>query len=335
MYGIGIIGCGAIAERRHAPEYAANPACRLVGFYDPQGERAAKLAAQYGAQAFGSLEALLADPRIDAVSVCTANSTHAQIGIQALRAGKHVLCEKPLATCAADARRMMEAAAQAGRVLMVAQNQRLDPAHRVAKRLLERGEMGRVISFQTTFAHGGPERWLGQKAGAGVWFFDAAQTGFGVLGDLGVHKLDVICWLTGQPIAQAAAFTGALDKKLADGRPIPVEDTAALVLRLKSGAIGTVFASWTSYGCEDNSTILNCTGGVIRLHAGPAALEVVRSDGSRLDCGEELRALERGTNGSGIVDLFVEGVEKGVSPIPAQDALHVLEVVERALAQRV
>ena len=86
---------------------------------------------------------------------------------------------------------------------MVAQNQRMDPAHRVAKRLLEQGEMGRVLSFQTTFSHDGPERWIGQKSGAGIWFFDAGQTGFGVLGDLGVHKLDMICWLTGEKIEKA------------------------------------------------------------------------------------------------------------------------------------
>ena len=120
MYGIGIIGCGAIAERRHAPEYAADAACRIVGFYDPQTGRAEKLAAEYGARAFGSLEELLADPQIDAVSVCTANSTHAEISIKALQAGKHVLCEKPLATCSKDVRRMITAAEKAGRVLMVA-----------------------------------------------------------------------------------------------------------------------------------------------------------------------------------------------------------------------
>ena len=147
MYGIGIIGCGAIAERRHAPEYAADATCRIVGFYDSRAERAEKLAAEYGARAFGSMEELLDDPQIDAVSVCTANSTHAEISIKALQAGKHVLCEKPLATCSKDVRRMIAAAEKAGRVLMVAQNQRMDPAHRVAKRLLEQGEMGRVLSL--------------------------------------------------------------------------------------------------------------------------------------------------------------------------------------------
>lgn len=332
MYGIGIIGCGAIAERRHAPEYAADAACRIVGFYDPQTGRAEKLAAEYGARAFGSLEELLADPQIDAVSVCTANSTHAEISIKALQAGKHVLCEKPLATCSKDVRRMITAAEKAGRVLMVAQNQRMDTAHRVAKRLLKQGEMGRVLSFQTAFSHGGPERWLGQKPGAGIWFFDARQTGFGVLGDLGVHKLDVICWLTGEKNEKALAFTATLDKRLESGAPIPVEDNAAMLLRMSSGAIGTLLVSWTSYGCEDNATVLNCTGGVIRLHGPCAALEVVRSDGTLLDCESELQRLENETNGTGIIDLFVQGIKTGVSPIPAQEALQVLEAVENALS---
>lgn len=331
MYGIGIIGCGAIAERRHAPEYAANQACRIIGFYDPQSERAKKLADAYDARAFGSLEELLVDPGIDAVSVCTANSTHAEISIRALRAGKHVLCEKPVASCAADARRMIEAAEQAGRVLMVAQNQRLDPAHRVAKRLLEQEKLGRALSFQTAFSHGGPERWLNRAPGDDIWFFDAAQTGFGVLGDLGVHKLDVICWLTGQKIEKAMALTATLDKRLQNGAPIPVEDNAAMLLRMSGGAIGTMLVSWTSYGCEDNTTVLNCTGGVIRLHEPSAELEVILRDGTLLDCSGELRELEQNTSGTGIIDLFAEGVKKGESPIPAQEALQVLEAMESAL----
>ena len=105
-----------------------------------------------------------------------------------------------------------------------------------------------------------------------------------------------------------------------------------MLLRMSSGAIGTLLVSWTSYGCEDNATVLNCTGGVIRLHGPCAALEVVRSDGTLLDCESELQRLENETNGTGIIDLFVQGIKTGVSPIPAQEALQVLEAVENALS---
>ena len=96
MLNIGIIGCGKIAQVRHLPEYEQNPGARIAGLYDLNQERAQTLAAQYGAKVYPSYEALLADPAIDAVSVCSANVSHAEITVAALEAGKHVLCEKPM-----------------------------------------------------------------------------------------------------------------------------------------------------------------------------------------------------------------------------------------------
>ena len=98
MFGIGIIGCGKIAQVRHIPEYNDNPDAKLVAFYDLNAARAKALAEQYGGRAYESVEALLADPNVDAVSVCSANASHAEITVAALEAGKHVLCEKPMAT---------------------------------------------------------------------------------------------------------------------------------------------------------------------------------------------------------------------------------------------
>ena len=109
MFGIGIIGCGKIAQVRHLPEYEQNPGARIAGLYDLNQERAQALAAQYGAKAYESYEALLADPAIDAVSICAANTAHAELTIAALRAGKHVLCEKPMATTLADCEAMAAA----------------------------------------------------------------------------------------------------------------------------------------------------------------------------------------------------------------------------------
>lgn len=110
MFNIGIIGCGKIAQVRHIPEYAAHPAARLAGYYDLNQERAQALAEQWGGQAYPTWEALLTDPAIDAVSICAANTAHAELTIAALRAGKHVLCEKPMATTLADCEAMAAAA---------------------------------------------------------------------------------------------------------------------------------------------------------------------------------------------------------------------------------
>ena len=326
MLGIGIIGCGAIAARRHAPEYEGNKECALVGVYDPDMARAQALAAPYGAKAFATLEELLADPTISAVSVCTSNSTHAAVSIAALRAGKHVLCEKPMATSTAEAQAMINAARAGGKILMVGHNQRLDPAHAEAKRLLKSGLLGKVLSFQTAFSHGGPERWLNRAAGDDVWFFRAAQSSFGVLGDLGVHKIDLLCWLLDDEVQDVQAFNATLDKRFASGAPVDVEDNAAVLLRFRSGAVGTLLASWTSYGAEDNATVLNCQKGVLKLYRDGAALAFTRPDGRVEEfCPQPMAPC-------GVIDLFVEGIRTGRSPIPGEDGLRVLRIVERCLA---
>ena len=159
MFNIGIIGCGKIAQVRHIPEYAGHPQARLAGFYDLNQERARELAEKWGGKAYSSWEEMLADPGIDAVSVCVANNAHAQLSIAALRAGKHVLCEKPMATTLADCEAMVAAARESGKFLMIGQNQRLTKAHQKARELVENGTLGKILTFRTTFGHGGPETW--------------------------------------------------------------------------------------------------------------------------------------------------------------------------------
>ena len=118
MIGIGIIGCGSIAIHRHVPEYASRKDCNLVGFYDPITERAQNLADKFGGKVFESIEQLLADKGIHAVSVCTPNKYHAPASIAALKAGKHVLCEKPMAVSLDEAKSMINTAEECGKFLM-------------------------------------------------------------------------------------------------------------------------------------------------------------------------------------------------------------------------
>ena len=117
MFNIGIIGCGKISQVRHIPEYAQNPDARLAGFFDLNKERAQELAVRYGGKAFDSYEELLADREIDAVSVCVANNVHAEITVAALKAGKHVLCEKPMAMNLKECEDMVRASKETGRFL--------------------------------------------------------------------------------------------------------------------------------------------------------------------------------------------------------------------------
>ena len=157
--GIGIIGCGKIAQVRHIPEYADNPDVELRGFYDLNYERAHGLTEKFGGEAYATVDKLIASPDIDAVSICAANFAHADLTIKALQAGKHVLCEKPMAVTLEECEAMVAEAKKAGKFLMIGHNQRLAKAHVWAKKLIKDGLIGRIITFRTTFGHGGPETW--------------------------------------------------------------------------------------------------------------------------------------------------------------------------------
>ena len=148
MIRVGIIGCGKIAQVRHLPEYAANPNAEIVAFYDKNMERAQEMAAQYGGKVYNSFYELVDDPNVDAVSICVENRSHAEITTYALYAGKHVLCEKPMAVTLAECESMVAAAERNGKHLMIGHNMRFDPVHRKAKELLDGGIIGDIVSIK-------------------------------------------------------------------------------------------------------------------------------------------------------------------------------------------
>ena len=330
MLKIGIIGCGKITEVRHAPEYDENPNCKIVGFYDFFPEKAQAMAEQYGAKAYDSMEALLASD-IDAVSVCVANDSHASASIAALRAGKHVLCEKPMAVTPEDCAAMVREADAAGKLLMIGHNQRFARAHVKAREIIASGGLGRVLAFHTTFGHPGPEGWTGKK---NSWFFDKKRAAFGALADLGVHKTDLIHYLLGEEIAEVSAKFTTLDKKFPDGSPISVDDNAMCIYTMRSGAVGTMHVSWTFYGKEDNSTRIYGTEGILRLYDDPeCSLIWEKRDGT-----EERMALDQmtsnkeqtsgGRTSTGVIDAFVDSVLTGARPpIDGREARKAMQVV--------
>lgn len=311
MINIGIIGCGKIAQKRHIPEYLENVDANLVGFYDLNQARAKEISETFGGTAFDSIEDLLADPSIDAVSVCTANHTHAAITIQALQAGKHVLCEKPMATTLEDCQAMVDAANKAGKVLVIGQNQRLTKTHKKARELIRNGEIGQIIGFRTTFGHGGPETWS-IDPGKNTWFFDKNIAVMGAMADLGIHKTDLLLFLTDQKIVETTAHLTTIDKRGADGELIKVDDTAICVYQLENGAIGTMTASWTFYGPEDNTTIIYGTKGIMRLYEDPQfSIQLFLKGGEKIY--HEIDTIQTNENqtSSGVIDAFVESVITG------------------------
>jgi predicted dehydrogenase len=317
---IGIIGCGKIAQLRHIPEYAQNPNAELIGYYDFVYERAEEMAKTYGGRAFSTVEELLNSADIDAVSVCTANNAHASMTVAALEAGKHVLCEKPMATTLAECEAMVEASLKYGKKLMIAQNQRMMLEHIRAKELLESGTIGTPISFRTCFGHSGPDNWS-VDWGTGNWFFNREKSGFGALADLGIHKIDLIQYLLNSNISKIQAMTATLDKHYPDGSPVDVEDNVSCLCLMESGILGTITASWTYYGEEDNDTVIYGTKGILKISCKTHSIEVLFENGDRMLY--DLPSQEV----SGIIDSFVDCLVRDTEPsIDGKQVLHAMRV---------
>jgi predicted dehydrogenase len=328
MIRVGIIGCGSIAIHRHIPEYAANENCILAGYCDTVAGRAQKMADQYGGKVYNSIEALLADDSIDAVSVCTSNKYHAPVTIAALKAGKHVLCEKPMATSVREAQEMLDCAKATGKFLMVGHNQRLADAHRRARQILDSGELGRILTFRTTFAHGGPETWS-QDKGNNTWFFKSADAFMGATFDLGIHKVDLIRWLIRDEIDEVKAYIATLDKTDEKGEPIGVDDNAICLMKSKTGILGTLTASWTCYGIEDNSTVLYLSGGLMKIYDNPEfPIEVIHKNGEKVYYKVGQIQTNENQTKSGVIDLFVQSLVENRAPeIDGHEGLAALKVV--------
>ncbi len=330
-----IAGCGAIARTRHAPEYSKNSNAKITGFYDFDKSRAEELAKLYGGSVYSSYEELLADPSVQAVSICTPNYLHGEHAIAAMEAGKDVLCEKPMAPTVEQAQSMIDAQKRTGRILMLGHNQRLVPTHVKARKLLMKGEIGKVISLQTNFKHAGPESWSVEKGK--TWFFDKSRASFGVLGDLGSHKIDLVRYLLDDEIEYVFAELTTLDKCTADGKKIELEDNAVCLFKTCGKIPGLMHVSWTNYGPEDNSTVIYGTGGTMKIfYGGPDDIVIDYRDGT--NARYQAGAISTNANqlGSGIIDAFVEAVlhrtEPPVSAVDGRNTLACLEAAGRSSA---
>lgn len=325
---IGVIGCGSIAQHRHLPEYKMNERVELVAVCDINTERANSVAQQYGVKAYTNYEELLASGTVEAVSVCTPNYLHAPISVAALNSGVHVLCEKPMATSEEEAKAMIEAAKTNGKKLMIGHNQRFVASHQKARELIEKGEIGKIYSFRTAFGHGGPEGW--SVDGKESWFFKKDEAFIGAMGDLGVHKTDMLRYILNEEIVEVGAFVESNAKDFAN-----VDDNAVCVLKTESGIIGTLAASWAYNGKEDNSTIVYGEKGILRLEDDPtyslvaqyATGEVVNYELGKIQSNDE-----GGQSNSHVIEQFVDAVaEDKESPVPGEEGLKSLAVILAAL----
>ncbi len=234
--GFGIVGLGQISGT-HAAAIRAQEDCRLAGAFHPSREKADAWASANGCRAYDSLEEMLADPEIDAVSVTTPSGCHLEPALAAIRAGKHVLIEKPM-EITEDRIRLLIENARSHHVLLagIFQSRYLD-AVQVLKQAIDDGRFGTVTLADAQIKWYRTQAYYDSGAWRGTWAVD----GGGVLMNQGIHAIDLLLYLMGDPV-EVSAFTAMLAHER-----IEVEDTAAAALRFGNGALGIIEGTTGAY----------------------------------------------------------------------------------------
>jgi predicted dehydrogenase len=266
---VGVIGAGFMGKA-HSLAYAAMP----MFFWPPPaiprrlviaelGDAAAREAAQrYGYERWaGDWAAVIEDPDVDLVDIAVPNDAHAEIAIAAAEAGKHVLCEKPLARTADEARAMRDAVVRAGVTNMVAFNYRRTPAVALARKLIDDGTIGAVRNFRGSYL----QDWSNDPDLPLSWRFRRDIAGSGALGDIGTHVIDFARHLVGEitavsamaqryiddrPVPEGGADQLAGAQKLSGARrePVDVDDEVMMLVRFENGAVGSIEATRAAHG---------------------------------------------------------------------------------------
>jgi predicted dehydrogenase len=254
--GIALIGCGMISEFQ-AKAIGALPDAYVAGFFDTVSEMARSRAAQFGAPAFATIEELLADRRVHAVSICTPSGTHLEPAVQAARAGRHVMVEKPIEITTERVDTILGACREAGVTLGAIFPRRFQEPSRVLKDAIERGRFGRIVLGDVAIKWYRTQEYYDKGGWRGTWKFD----GGGALMNQGIHGIDLLQWLLGG-IREVCAFTATLAHER-----IEVEDTAAASVRFANGALGAIEGTTGSW-----------PGSKIRLEIGGTKGNVIMED---------------------------------------------------------
>ena len=269
---VGIIG-GGWPGGAHSKGYAEAGGFKVVAVADLIPSRRQKIIADHpGAKEYAAGEELLKDPDVEAVSVCLPNHLHAPMTVAALRAGKHVLCEKPPAMNAAQARQMERAAAKANKVLLYAVQRRFGSHEMAARQAIARGYAGDVYHARAAWM-----RTRGIPVGTG-WFTDKARSGGGALIDIGIHVLDLAWHLLGQPnpISVYGLTHTHFGSTLPEGATMNVDDAAFAIVRFEGGKSIEVATSWAINQAPQQQ------GMICRVYGTQGALEVYTPQGAVL-----------------------------------------------------
>jgi len=332
---VAVIGCGIGIEHLECYD-ELKPLVEITAICDLVEARAQKQADRFGVKTiYTDYKDVLADPNVDAVSICVPNDLHAQLSVGALKAGKHVLCEKPMTDTLAHAQEIVAAANLSPKKFMMAMNNRFSGETQLLKAMIDEGRLGEIYFAKTgwTRRNGIP--------GLGGWFTTKERSGGGPLLDIGVHALDRTVYLMGNPApVSASGCTYAKFGPRGKGgssygaKPDPnmpiafdVEDLAAGFVKFDNGATLFLEASWASYTERDNfyTSVLGTEGGADIPDFGKLKV-YTDMGGSPVDITPHVPNI---SGRQGEINHFVSCIAEDKEPIStAQQGLHMLQILD-------
>jgi predicted dehydrogenase len=332
--GFAIVGTGVIAAM-HAAAIATVPGARLVAVTDVADGAAATFAAARDCAAEPGLDQLLARPDVDVVCVCVPSGLHAEVGVCAAMAGKHLVVEKPIDVTLAAADRLIEAARAAGVALTVISQHRFDPGLIELKRLLDDGALGRLVLAEASTKWYRTQAYYDSAEWRGTWAMDG-----GSLMNQGIHYVDLLRWCMG-PVTEVTAVYAT------QAHQVEVEDTALAIVRFGSGAIGTILSSTAAYPgfpqrleiTGTDGTVIIEDGRIVRRPFGPqaGASEAEGSTGTgalgglgglgALGGAADPAAIEVASHAAQIADLLAAIGERRAPAVDGQAGRDALEIV--------
>jgi predicted dehydrogenase len=240
--GYAVVGIGRISSNQFMPGLKSATQCHLAGLVSGHREKAEKVAAKYGVPAeniysYENFDSIRDNKKIVAVYIALPNGMHAEYTIRAAKAGKHVLCEKPMATSVEDCRAMIKACSDAGVKLMIAYRCQYEPSNLRAIQLIRDGKLGKVQTIESTY---------GFNISPGEWRLNRKLAGGGPLMDVGIYSLNACRQLTGEEPSDLAAFSSVIDH---DGRFSEVEENLSWTMKFPSGVVASCV---TTYGARMN-----------------------------------------------------------------------------------
>lgn len=329
----GIVGCGVIGPT-HAEAIKSLPDAQLVAVADIIPEKAQALAQKYEAKAYGSLDEMLEQEELDVVDVCTPSGMHGEHAIQVMRAGRHVIVEKPMEIKHERLDEMLRVQQQTGRKMAVISQHRFDDASVQVRKLIEEKALGRLVLANAAIPWWRSQKYYDSGAWRGTWELD----GGGILMNQSIHSIDLLQWLMGR-VKSIHAYTDTLVHRM------ETEDVAVAVLRFESGALGTITATTGAYpgvttrievfGDKGSAVIENDHLGYLHLarddeeEAGPYGGTAKKETDTRenANTSSDPAALQTSTHALQIADM-IQAIREDRNPhLDGQNARHPVEII--------